>query len=353
MKIANLVVGGGIAGLWTAVKAHRSGLEVAVVTPELGGGQSLLSQGIIHGGTKYALSGKLTGASEAIKAMPQRWLDALDGNGDVDLSAAKLTSAHQYMIHDRSLSGSVAQFLASKSLRGRVDKVAPPEFLDSDRRVFQLSEPVIDTASVLNALAAQVPMIHGRYEPSGCIDGQPIEADRIIFAAGEGNEPLMPAGVTMQRRPLQMLVGQGPLPALWAHLIGGSTKPLATITTHQGFWYVGGQIAEDGAEQTEQEFLVSAPERLQKLLPEIDFSAVTWSSVRVNRAEPAQAMGNRPDSAYVDFTGEVATVWPTKLALAPAAADVLIPWMSSEKYGQLSTEWTIPPLAQTPWSNYE
>lgn len=352
MKVANLVVGGGIAGLWMAAKAHRSGLEVAVVTPELGGGQSLLSQGIIHGGTKYALSGKLTGASEAIKAMPQRWLDALNGNGDVDLSAAKLTSAHQYMIHDRSLSGSVAQFLASKSLRGRVDKVAPPEFLDSDRRVFQLSEPVVDTASVLNALAAQVPMIEGSYEPCGCINGQPIEADRIIFTAGEGNESLMPAGIAMQRRPLQMLVGRGQLPALWAHLIGGSTKPLATITTHQGLWYVGGQIAEDGADQTEQEFLSAAPERLQKLLPEIDFTSVTWSSVRVNRAEPAQAMGNRPDSAYVSFSGNVATVWPTKLALAPAAADAVVPWMSKQRHGQLATEWTIPPLASTPWANH-
>ncbi len=37
----------------------------------LGGGQSVESQGIIHGGAKYALHGALTGASEAIADMPR------------------------------------------------------------------------------------------------------------------------------------------------------------------------------------------------------------------------------------------------------------------------------------------
>jgi hypothetical protein len=45
---------------------------VLVESASLGGGQSMKSQGIIHGGTKYALHGALTGASEAIADMPRR-----------------------------------------------------------------------------------------------------------------------------------------------------------------------------------------------------------------------------------------------------------------------------------------
>ena len=121
------------------------------------GRRASLSQGIIHGGTKYALSGKsLERASH--QGVPSA-VRCARGNGDV-VYPPKLTSATS-TIHDRSLSGSVAQFLA---LPCEVEWIKwLPEFLDSDRRVFQLSEPVIDTASVLNALAAQV-QDSGRYD---------------------------------------------------------------------------------------------------------------------------------------------------------------------------------------------
>ena len=39
----------------------------------LGGEQTLASQGMIHGGLKYALGGTLTRSSEAIANMPERW----------------------------------------------------------------------------------------------------------------------------------------------------------------------------------------------------------------------------------------------------------------------------------------
>ena len=49
----------------------------------LGGEQTIKSQGIIHGGAKYALHGALTGASEAIADMPRRWREALAGDGEL------------------------------------------------------------------------------------------------------------------------------------------------------------------------------------------------------------------------------------------------------------------------------
>ncbi|WP_323150307.1 FAD-dependent oxidoreductase, partial [Pseudomonas oryzihabitans] len=56
-----LIVGGGVAGLWLNARLRRAGYATVLVeTGALGGGQSGKSQGIIHGGTKYALTGMLT-----------------------------------------------------------------------------------------------------------------------------------------------------------------------------------------------------------------------------------------------------------------------------------------------------
>ena len=72
-----LIVGGGVAGLWLNARLRRLGYSTLLVDKGvLGGGQSVKSQGIIHGGTKYALSGALTGASEAIADMPRRYRQA-------------------------------------------------------------------------------------------------------------------------------------------------------------------------------------------------------------------------------------------------------------------------------------
>ena len=65
------IFGAGIAGLWTLARLRQSGYRVATFERHaLGGVQSIASQGIIHGGTKYALTGKLTGSAMAIGEMP-------------------------------------------------------------------------------------------------------------------------------------------------------------------------------------------------------------------------------------------------------------------------------------------
>jgi hypothetical protein len=54
----------------------------------------------------------------------------------------------------------------------------------------------------------------------------------------------------MQRRPLHMIIAKGPsLKPLYAHCLGGGTKPRITVTTHPAadgkwVWYLGGDIAE-------------------------------------------------------------------------------------------------------------
>ena len=68
-----LIVGGGIAGLWLNARLRRQGFATLLVEKgSLGGGQSVKSQGIIHGGAKYVLHGALSGASETIADIPRR-----------------------------------------------------------------------------------------------------------------------------------------------------------------------------------------------------------------------------------------------------------------------------------------
>ena len=48
-----VIFGGGIAGLWLLNRLQQQGLDVILLeSAGLGGGQSLASQGIIHGGLK-------------------------------------------------------------------------------------------------------------------------------------------------------------------------------------------------------------------------------------------------------------------------------------------------------------
>ena len=57
-----VILGGGIGGLWLLNRLHGRGYNAVLIeTGELGGGQSVNSQGMIHGGIKYALGGALTG----------------------------------------------------------------------------------------------------------------------------------------------------------------------------------------------------------------------------------------------------------------------------------------------------
>ena len=88
-----LIFGGGIAGLWTLARLQQAGYKAVLLESQaLGVGQTRYAQGIIHGGTKYALTGKLTASSEAVADMPSRWRACYEGHGEIDLTAAELLS---------------------------------------------------------------------------------------------------------------------------------------------------------------------------------------------------------------------------------------------------------------------
>ena len=348
-----LIVGAGVAGLWLNARLRRQGFSTVLVErASLGGEQTIKSQGIIHGGTKYALHGALTGASEAIADMPRRWREALAGNGELPLGNTRLLSEAHYLWSPGTLAGNLTSFFASKAVRGRVDQVKgdqlPPALQDKrfKGKVYRLAELVIDVPSLLANLAelAGDSLLAGeRIEPLRDgdelvglrVDDREIRAQRIVLSAGAGTEDLLHAlGLSqpaMQRRPLHMVMAKGPnLKPLYAHCLGGGPKPRVTITTHpaadgQWVWYLGGDLAEaDGVAREPAAQIAAAQKEIANLLPWVDQGQVRWATLRVDRAEPAQSGLVRPDNAFIADQQRLLVGWPTKLALAPDFSDRVI-----------------------------
>ena len=345
-----LIVGGGVAGLWLNARLRRRGYSTLLVDKGvLGGGQSVKSQGIIHGGTKYALSGALTGASEAIADMPRRWREALAGNGELDLSGVRLLSDAHYLWSPGTLTGNLTSFFASKAVRSRVGQVKgselPPALQDSrfKGKVYRLSELVLDVPSLIQRLAElsgpgllkaeRIEPLRENGELTGLVvDGRSIRAQRIVLTAGAGNAELLNAlGLAqpaMQKRPLHMvIVKAATLKPLYAHCLGGGSKPRITVTSHpaedgEWVWYLGGDLAEaGGVARDEAAQIAAAKKELAELVPWIDLSAAKWATLRIDRAEPAQSALARPDNAFLAEQGRLLVGWPTKLALSPDFAD--------------------------------
>ncbi len=345
-----LIVGGGVAGLWLNARLRRLGFATLLVDKgTLGGGQSVKSQGIIHGGTKYALSGALTGASEAIADMPRRWREALEGKGELDLSGVRLLSDAHYLWSPGTLAGNLTSFFASKAVRSRVGQVKGDELPPALQhpkfkgKVYRLSELVLDVPSLIARLAELAgdtllacqqiePLLDGNELVGLRVDGREIRAQRIVFSAGGGTAELLASlGLqqpAMQRRPLHMVIVKAPtLKPLYAHCLGGGTKPRITVTSHptadgEWVWYLGGDLAEaDGVARDEAAQIAAAKKELAELVPWIDLSSAQWATLRIDRAEPAQSALARPDNAFLAEQGRLLVGWPTKLALSPDFSD--------------------------------
>ncbi|PYC26959.1 NAD(P)/FAD-dependent oxidoreductase [Pseudomonas mosselii] len=377
-----LIVGAGVAGLWLNARLRRLGYSTVLVErASLGGEQTIKSQGIIHGGTKYALHGALSGASEAIADMPRRWREALAGNGELDLTGTRLLSDAHYLWSPGTLAGNLTSFFASKAVRGRVDQVKgeqlPPALQDRafKGKVYRLAELVIDVPSLLANLAQLAgdsllageriePLREGDELAGLVVDGREIRAQRIVLSAGGGTEALLHAlGLSqpaMQRRPLHMVLAKGPnLKPLYAHCLGGGPKPRITVTTHpaadgQWVWYLGGDIAEaDGVAREPAAQIAAAQKEVASLLPWVDQAQVRWATLRVDRAEPAQSGLVRPDNAFLADQQRLLVGWPTKLALAPDFADRVLASFERDGIRPASqpdlADLPRPPLALPAW----
>jgi glycerol-3-phosphate dehydrogenase len=347
------IIGGGIAGLWTLNQLRNAGYSAILFEKEaLGSYQTMGSQGMIHGGIKYALGGALSGGSEAISNMPEIWRSCLRGEGKVDLSSTKVLSKDFYLWSSSGLQARLSSFFASKMLRGRVDSLSsgdyPVPFRDPGFRgqVYRLVDLVLDMPSLVATLADQhreaifsIDWSRARLEQhsgvaSLALPGLRVQAQRFILTAGTGNEALLAqlgsAVPAMQRRPLQqVLVKHQYTEQLYAHCMGGNASPRLTISSHrtstgEPVWYLGGDLATEGPEDPPEVLISKARQELNELLPWIDFGDTQWGTIKLDRAEPKQAGLLRPDQSFVgksDALENVLTAWPTKLTLSPHLAD--------------------------------
>ena len=79
------------------------------------------------------------------------------------------------------------------------------------------------------------------------------------------------------------------------------------------------RVKLDSATQT-----ALAKKELQELFTWLDFLPPSSRVFYVDRAEPLQADGKRPDGVYMKELGNIIIAWPTKLALAPKLANEII-----------------------------
>lgn len=383
------IFGGGIVGLWLLGRLRSAGYSAILLESNgLGGVQTLASQGIIHGGTKYALTGKLTGSSQEIKAMPGIWRACLAGEGELDLSRVRKLSEHQYLWSTAGLVSRMAGFFAGKVMQSRVREVTgderPETFRHPDFKgvVYRLDEPVLDTASLVATLGRQYGERAFAYSwPDGLafeharrlrLRGQSgawqtLETSATLFSAGAGNQALLAKlgrqRPVMQRRPLQMVMLRGKLPPLFAHCLGASANPRLTITSYpldggEMVWYLGGDLAEQGVGLTPEEQVAAARRELGELLPWVDLHDLHWRTLAIDRAEPQQPGGRRPDTTFLSHEEGLMVAWPTKLAFAPRLAAQALEVLTEQGIEPgidktQALDLGAPASAQMPWEGSE
>jgi glycine/D-amino acid oxidase-like deaminating enzyme len=379
------ILGGGVLGLWTLARLRSLGYSCVLLEAHtLGAAQSLASQGIIHGGIKYALSGAASKASRAIAEMPGIWRSCLRAEGVLDISGARVLAEHQHLWTAGGFGSRLVGLAASRVLRTGVERVdrpqRPPAFAGASRGtdVYSVEEPVLDTRSVLDALLQAAggsdwtlqcaadgegngPLPRSRGigmdrvagffsgdDPRAALGDIEVRAARYVLTAGAGNDAILRrCGVSvdhanrwdarMQRRPLHMVLLRETqpshareLPDLFGHCVGGglSDKPRITITTARDaegrkVWYIGGQISEEGVARERHDQVDAAKRELRECLPWLpwDRGGLEWATHRVDRAEGLTEDGSRPDEPVVVKVENMLVAWPTKLAFAPAAAE--------------------------------
>lgn len=380
-----LILGGGIAGLWTLDRLGELGCGAVLVEPyALGAGQTIWSQGIIHGGLKYTLRGLLTRSAESIRDMPDRWRRSLAGEEPPDLRGAALRGECCHLWHSGTLKSRASMFGARVGLRTRSELVPEPERPDALRGVpgdvARVGEVVIEPGSVLACFARRHAgrvlkvdeeagvrfEMNGPGEVTGVVlrNGEAgrevaLRPGRVVLCAGNGNAELRAmAGLeaeAMQVRPLRMVMVRGErLPWLNGHCVDGMTTRVTVTSSRDSagrvVWQLGGEVAEAGARLSEEQAIRRAEDELRAVLPGVDFDGCEWSTYEAPRAEGRTPDGRRPEEPVVLREGNVVTVWPTKLALAPVAAELVAKQVApSAPDGADVGEWPAPEVAAAPW----
>ncbi|MGH8491763.1 MAG: FAD-dependent oxidoreductase [Moraxellaceae bacterium] len=374
IKTDILIFGGGIAGLWLLNRLRSAGYSAILLEQEkLGGHESINANGIIHGGLKFGLSAMLRDV-EDLDDMPALWRDCLAGRGDINLGGVKVRAEHQYIWSEANLAARATTFFASRLITGQVEAVEgaqrPLVLQDAafSGNVYQLADLVLDMPSLIQRLASAYKNCIYKITPQTChvetddrhntsavfitaagVEPLRIHPSRVILAGGQGNaallEDLGQRQPDMERRTIHMvMLKRAELPDFHAHCVGTSRNPRLTITTHptrdgEKIWYVGGELAEDGALRDERIQIEHAQRELKELLPWVDLRGSRYKTVKIDRILPAGDRGLfRPDNAFVESIGNNIVTWPCKLTLAPN--------LGRQVLAQLQADGIVPEHAQ-------
>ena len=375
-----VIFGAGIAGLWTFNHLKTLGYDVVLFEKEsIGCGQTIASQGIIHSGLKFSLAGKVNTLAKSISAMPGRWHDALNGDGIVNLSSAKMSAESQHLLIPSGFFGNLTKLVAQKALGNNVHDIAqddwPTEIKNSGFKgsLIFMDEPVLDVPSVLKALAAPyqdcIKKISAEqaHAPFAFLKESGFSPKRVIFTSARSNHIIAKqnahdAGLETQARPLlQGMIKNAPFP-LFAHLVGKTDKPVASVTTHKTengelVWYLGGGVAERKKEANPDEVYGTAIEVFAKYLPNINTSNMEWATLPIDRIEgKSKTDGWMPDTPTVHTTKDALYCWPTKLTFAPMLADMIVKDLAEQGITPSQKTAELPFLenatfSKTPWDD--
>ena len=378
LTIDSVIIGGGIAGAWLLRLLTQKGYNTILLEQDsLGSGQTLASQGMIHGGLKYALSGLLSKESEAISKMPRRWTECLTSKkGEIDLRAVSILSKDYYMFGDGQI-GKLASFFASKALRGRIQKLdlsnKPPCFSGFDGLIYKLNDLVLDTESLLSELikgledrvfklkcsSQNIKRLEQGYEI--ILSDMRINSKVLINCAGNGSKTLLEelkiTEFKTQNRPLKQIIVDAPNQLnMFAHCITNlsSTEPRFTITTHHSavnkIWYIGGQLATLGADLSDEMLIANAKKELRHCIPWLTLNEDTLRTLNIDRVEPLTSNRLKPDEAFAKRSHDFLQCFPTKLTLAPDLGDKVLQILDPPSHSErLMSTHARAKIGSAPW----
>lgn len=386
LTVDTLVLGGGVAGLWSLHELLEADVGACLIEREtLGAAQSMQAQGIVHGGGKYAL--RRVGDVEAIRQireMPERWRSHRAGQLRPSLERAVTSSEDCWLwLPRRSWLSRIESVTLLPLLRHGGVLATPPEATPRGEwpevlrrhalKAYRMAEPVLEPASVIRALAEPVQSrllkgtLLGMERAVGgwkldFEDGRQILARCVVACAGAGNAGILElAGLDparMQRRPLRMALVRGPLPPLHGHcVLGGRTRlTITSVEASDGrrVWQVGGELAERGAETTGDEFFADLGRELDRALPGLSLSGMEVADYAAVRAEAANDAMRRPSGVQVEeVTDGLLVAWPTKWALAPLlaaeVAGLVVPGRARTDQHFTPGDWPRAELGRPPW----
>ncbi|MDI1288907.1 MAG: FAD-dependent oxidoreductase, partial [bacterium] len=381
-----VILGGGVCGLWIRALLWQAGISTVLVSKgPLGGGQTIGSQGILHAGLKYAADGLSHEISRQLATCRDIWLSSMNRGQPLDLRNVRVLSAKTHFWTSGGMLDRAVGTAAAAVMKAGARRLPRPDFPAAFAKapdsvgVWEVDEEVVDPASLVESLrqlpggriltTADEPRLvkHGRGVTID-VDGESFDAEHAVFAAGVGNESLLTAvnvdaSLKCQRRPLHMLFASGVPHRVFGHCLQLSDKPRLTITTgerggdHRGelVWYIGGEVAEKGVGRNPAQQIEAGRAEIQHALPWIDQSAFRWRTFPIDRAEGKQPSGNRPDGPVLCKGPDFTAIWPTKLAMAPAAASmvssaILERLQVGPREPQTPSAANAAPIATPPWA---